>query len=159
MIELPIHIALAAILVYVILDDFRNLRIRNEAVAALIVLYVLKEAIGGRYGEAVSHAAFAAVLFVLLLLFYARNLLGGGDVKLLVAAFLWLGIENSFLFSLLLLTFSVLYWLLAMLGAVSKRKVTARTRIPFGPSIAAAWLTTLIILYSQLQQAIATGAT
>jgi Flp pilus assembly protein protease CpaA len=148
MIEGLILVALAAILISVILDDLRNYRIRNEAVAALAVLFLLRTALRGRYQEALSHAAFAAVMFAVLLLMFvlmnARGRMGGGDVKLLGAAFLWLGIENSFEFSLFLLAFTLAYALLAKFGSVPKQVIAARTNIPFGPCIGAAWLVTLI---------------
>lgn len=148
MIEALTHVALAAILIFVILDDLRNYRIRNEAVAALTVLFLLRTALRGRYQEALSHVAFAAVMFAVLLLMYglmnARGRMGGGDVKLLGAAFLWLGIEHSFDFSLFLIAFTLAYALLAKLGSVPRQMVAARTKIPFGPCISAAWLVTLI---------------
>ena len=106
---------------------------------------MLRAALGGQYQEAFSHAVFAAVMFAAFLFMYARGLLGGGDVKLLGAAFLWLGIDNSFVFSLVLLAFTILYVLIAKLGAVPKRMVAARTKIPFGPCIGAAWLVTLML--------------
>jgi prepilin peptidase CpaA len=145
MTEVLIRVALGAILVFVIFDDLRNFQIRNEAVAALAVLFLLRAALGGQYWEAWSHAVFAAVMFSVFLLMYARGLLGGGDVKLLGAAFLWLGMDNSFVFSLFLLAFTILYVILAKLGAVPKRMAAARTKIPFGPCIGAAWLVTLIL--------------
>jgi Flp pilus assembly protein protease CpaA len=148
MIEALILVALAAILIFVIRDDLRNYRIRNEAVAALAVLFLLRTALRGRYQEALSHAAFAAVMFAVLLLMYAlmdaKSRMGGGDAKLLGAAFLWLGIENAFVFSLFLIAFTFAYALLAKLGGVPRKIVAARTKIPFGPCIGAAWLATLI---------------
>jgi prepilin peptidase CpaA len=110
----------------------------------LTVLFLLRAALGGRYAEALSHAGFAAVMFAVFVFIYIRGLLGGGDVKLLGVAFLWLGTETSFLFSLFFLAFTILYALLAKLGAVPKRMVLAQAKIPFGPCIGAAWLVTLI---------------
>lgn len=145
--EMLIRIALAAILIFVIVDDLRNFRVRNEAVAALSVLFLLRAALSGQYAEALSHAVFAAVMFAVFVLIYTRGLLGGGDVKLLGVVFLWLGIENSFVFSLFLLAFTISYSLLAKLGVVPKRMVSARAKIPFGPCIGAAWLVTLILSF------------
>lgn len=142
--EMLIRIALAAILIFVMVDDLRNFRVRNEAVAALAVLFLLRAALSGRYAEALSHASFAAVMFAVFVLIYIRGLLGGGDVKLLGAAFLWLGIEHAFVFSLFLIAFTLAYALLAKLGGVPRKMVAARTTIPFGPCIGAAWLVTLI---------------
>jgi prepilin peptidase CpaA len=144
MTEVFMRSALAAILLFVIFDDLRNFRIRNEAIAALAILYVLRVALSGQYQEAVLHISFAALMFAVILIMYARGLMGGGDVKLLGVAFLWLGIENSFLFSLFLIAFTISYALLAKLGAVPNQIISAGTKIPFGPSIGAAWLFTLI---------------
>jgi hypothetical protein len=52
MTEALILVALAAILIFVILDDLRNYRIRNEAVAALAALFLLRTVLRGRYQEA-----------------------------------------------------------------------------------------------------------
>jgi prepilin peptidase CpaA len=144
MIEAVILVALAAILIFVIVDDLRNFRIRNEAVAALAALFVLQTVLRGQYHEAALHAAFAAVMFAVVLLMYARGHMGGGDVKLLVIAFLWLGIEKSFVFSLVLVGFAIAYALLAKLGSVPKQMIASRTKVPFGPCIGAAWLVTAI---------------
>ena len=57
MIEAVILVALAAILIFVIVDDLRNFRIRNEAVAALAALFVLQTVLRGQYHEAALHAA------------------------------------------------------------------------------------------------------
>ena len=140
-----IRVALAAILIFVAFDDLRNFQIRNEAVAALVVLFLLKAALGGRYWEAFSHAVFAAAILGAFLFMYAKELLGGGDVKLLGAAFLWLGMDNSFLFSLFLLAFTIVYALLAKFGSVPTRTIAAGTKIPFGTCIGAAWLVTLAL--------------
>ncbi|MCI0466160.1 MAG: prepilin peptidase [Beijerinckiaceae bacterium] len=126
------------------MDDLRNYRIRNEAVAALVVLYLLKIILLGQFAEASYHAIFAALMFLGLLAAYARGLLGGGDVKLLGAAFLWLGLDSSLLFSLFLIAFTLMYAALAKLGAVPKRMVAEKTKIPFGPCIGSAWIATVL---------------
>lgn len=140
MIETVILAALAAILSFVVVDDFRNLRIRNEAVAALALLFVASTGLTGHFREALAHAAFALVMSGLILVFYAKGVMGGGDVKLLAVAFLWLGPEHAFAFSLFLLGFTLAYALLAKLGTLPRQVVATRSKIPFGPCIAAAWL-------------------
>jgi prepilin peptidase CpaA len=143
-IESLILVVLVVVLAYVVLDDFRNLRIRNEVVLGLALLFLLKVALAGDYRLGLSHAAFALVMTALVLAFYAKGAMGGGDVKLLGVAFLWLGAENSFAFSLALLAVTLAYLLLARLGALPKHEVAKRTKIPFGPCIAAAWLLTAL---------------
>jgi prepilin peptidase CpaA len=145
MTDVLISVVWVIILIFVAFEDLRNFQIRNEAVVALVVLFLLRAAIGGRYWEAFSHSAFAAVMFGVLLFMYSRGLLGGGDVKLLGAAFLWLGISQSFLFSLFFLAFTITYGLFAKLGLVPKRAVAAGTKIPLGPCIAAAWFAAHIL--------------
>jgi prepilin peptidase CpaA len=142
MIEAVILAAVAALLTFVVVDDLRNLRIRNEAVVALALLFLFDTVLTGHYREGLAHAAFAAVMTSLILVFYAKGVMGGGDVKLLGVAFLWLGTEHSFVFSLLLLVFTLAYALLGKLGALPRQMVAARAKIPFGPSIGAAWLLT-----------------
>jgi len=137
--------ALAIVLIFVIVDDLQNYRIRNEAIATLVFLFLLRTALKDQYWEAYSHIIFAAILFAIFLLMYARGLMGGGDVKLLGAAFLWLGRENAFVFSLLLLVLTILYTLLAKLGVVPKRMIVAGAKIPFGPCIGASWLVMLFL--------------
>jgi Flp pilus assembly protein protease CpaA len=68
-----------------------------------------------------------AVLLLMYVLMNARGRMGGGDVKLLGAAFLWLGIENAFAFSPFLIAFTLAYALLAKLGGVPRQMVAART--------------------------------
>jgi Flp pilus assembly protein protease CpaA len=140
MIEASIFVALAAILVFVIVDDLRSFRIRNNAVLALVLLFLVRTALTGQYDEASAHALFAVATSAVVVVFYVRGVMGGGDVKLLGAAFLWIGIEGSLAFSLLLLAFSLTYAVLARRDALPRKVVAARARIPFGPPIATAWL-------------------
>src|ERR1041385_455429 len=71
------------LLLYVAAADIAARLIRNEVCLALAVL-----GIAGHLGHPtqVSQALIvAAILFVLLLFFYSRGWMGGGDVKLLIA--------------------------------------------------------------------------
>ncbi len=147
----------AALMVAAAVTDFRRLMIPNGLVVALCVLWLLH--VEGARGtpplaalEAIAGAALAltggAVLF-------ARDLVGGGDVKLFAAASLWTG--TGALPSLLALT-AVIGGGLALLfltpvgprliglrraepvpaGAGAQR--LGRTPIPYGVAIAAAAL-------------------
>jgi prepilin signal peptidase PulO-like enzyme (type II secretory pathway) len=68
--------------------------------------------------------------------------LGLGDVKFLAAAGVWTGLAD---FPLLLLIATLAALLLAGILHLSGRAVTARTAIPFGPSLALGLLATLVL--------------
>lgn len=135
---------LFALLAFISFDDLRHYRIRNEAILALLLIFGAFCLLGGGLPVLVSHGAFALLMSIVMLGAYARGIIGGGDAKLLMAAFLWIGPEPSVLFALALLGFAVLYAVGTKLGLLPFRLVEGRTKVPFGPCIAAAWITTVI---------------
>jgi prepilin peptidase CpaA len=87
-------LALAALL------DVRERRIPNwltGALAALYPFYVLASPMPVAWLGAL---AVAATVFVFGFVLFARQLIGGGDVKLLAAMSLWTGLEHLVLFAL-----------------------------------------------------------
>jgi prepilin peptidase CpaA len=66
--------------------------------------------------------------------------MGGGDVKLLTVAFLWVGIGCALPFAVLLLLFAGMHVIATKLGWAETRQADddERKRIPFAPSVAAA---------------------
>jgi prepilin signal peptidase PulO-like enzyme (type II secretory pathway) len=68
--------------------------------------------------------------------------LGLGDVKFLAAAGVWTGLAD---FPLLLLIATLAALVLAGILHLTGRAVTARTAIPFGPSLALGLLATLVL--------------
>jgi leader peptidase (prepilin peptidase) / N-methyltransferase len=68
--------------------------------------------------------------------------LGLGDVKFLAAAGIWTGLAD---FPLLLLIATLAALVLAGILHLTGRAVTARTAIPFGPSLALGLLATLVL--------------
>src|SRR5215471_5371517 len=140
-------IVTAAILFYVAYNDLRRFKIRNELIIALAVLYIIHAVVSGRWTSAQWNVAFAAVMFAAMLLLYARKLMGGGDVKLLGVAFLWVGIDCALPFAVLLLAFAGMHAIAARLGwaEVQRTSNDARPRIPFAPSIAAALIGVFVL--------------
>jgi prepilin peptidase CpaA len=129
----------AAVLFYAALTDLRDFQIRNELILALISLWFVYVAVNHQWAQFYWNIAFAAFLLTFMLYFYARNWMGGGDVKLAAVAFLWTGIECALMFALLLLGFAVIHTAAAKLGWVAvRREDDGAMRIPFAPSIAAA---------------------
>jgi leader peptidase (prepilin peptidase)/N-methyltransferase len=99
----------------------------------------------GALAGAVAGVAIGAVLLLLRQAYFAwRGVqgLGLGDVKFLAAAGVWTGLAD---FPLLLLIATLAALLLAGILHLSGRAVTARTSIPFGPSLALGLLATLVL--------------
>jgi prepilin peptidase CpaA len=81
----------AAILFYAASTDLKHYQIRNELVAVLAALFVLHAFLSGRWPGMAWNVGLAVIMFAVMISFYAQNLMGGGDVKLLTVAFLWAG--------------------------------------------------------------------
>ena len=77
-------------------------------------------------------------MFALMLVAYAQNLMGGGDLKILTFAFLWVGIPYGLPFAVLLFVFRSLHTIAAKLGWVGAQRLEGRTRIAFAPAVAGA---------------------
>jgi prepilin peptidase CpaA len=133
-------IGTAAILFYVAGNDLRHYKIRNDLILALAVLFFVHAVLSGRWTSVHWNIAFALLMFAAMLVLYSRRLMGGGDVKLLSVAFLWVGIDCAMSFALLLLAFAGIHATAAKFGWVGVQSSAddARRRIPFAPSIAAA---------------------
>ncbi len=66
------------------------------------------------------------------------KMMGGGDVKLLTVAFLWVGPSCALPFALFLLLFVSIHTVAAKLKLVESQVAGERTQVAFAPSIAAA---------------------
>ena len=130
----------AAVLFYVARTDLRHYKIRNDLIAALAALFFIHALVSGRWVSVHWHIAFAFFMFLGMLILYSRHLMGGGDVKLLTVAFLWVGLGCALPFAMLLLLFAGMHVITTKLGWASTRRTDddERKRIPFAPSIAAA---------------------
>ena len=84
-------------------------------------------------------------MFAVMLYFYSQKLMGGGDLKILTVAFLWVGLSCAIWFVLLLLIFAGLHTILAKLRWVDAQEVEGRKRIAFAPSVAAALIGTFLL--------------
>jgi prepilin peptidase CpaA len=93
---------LVALLALAALIDLRERRIPNwltGGVAALYPLYVLVSPMPvASLGVAL---AVAAAMFLFGFVLFARQLIGGGDVKLIAAVTLWTGLDHLALFALI----------------------------------------------------------
>lgn len=132
----------SATLFWVALTDFRNFRIRNEAVLLLAGLYLLHAAASGRSASIPWNVGFAILMVAGMSYIYAVNKMGGGDIKLLAVAFLWTGPWSVLPFALLLLVFSAIHYLAAWLGWATAEESPMGMRIPLAPSVAGALIGT-----------------
>lgn len=137
----------AAVLLYAAVTDLKRYQIRNELIAVLTGLFVLHSIVSGRWPGIPWNAGLAILMLAAMLYFYSQKLMGGGDVKLLTVAFLWVGIDCALPFALLLLLFASLHALVGRLGWVSVQRAEsdARGRIAFAPSVAAALIAVFML--------------
>jgi Flp pilus assembly protein protease CpaA len=135
-----ILVVTAAILFYAAWTDLKSYTIRNDVVLVLVVLFFAHALVSGRWSSLLWTIGFATLIFAVLVWFYSRNLLGGGDVKLLTVALLWAGIDCALPFAVLLLVFAMTHTLAARLGWAGSQRPSDEggKRIPLAPSIAAA---------------------
>ena len=136
-----------AALFYAACIDLRHYKISNELILLLIGLFFLYSLFSDRWTTLAWNLGLAAGIFLFLIYSYSRHWMGGGDVKILAVAFLWVGIECALLFVSLLLLFVSLHAATAKLGwvAAQQNDSDTRLRIPFAPSIAASLIATILL--------------
>jgi prepilin peptidase CpaA len=134
----------AATLFYVALTDLKEYKIRNELVVVLAALFFLHAVLSGRWITLHWNIGFALVMFAAMLYYYSQNLMGGGDLKILTVAFLWVGLSCAMWFAILLLIFAGSHAALAKFRWVHAQEVEGRKRIAFAPSVAAALIGTFL---------------
>jgi prepilin peptidase CpaA len=127
----------AAVLFYVAWNDLRRHRIPNELVVVLTILYVTHAVVSGQWVDMHWNIAFAFLMFLIMLVFYIRKTMGGGDLKLLTVGFLWAGFACALPFTIFLLAFALIHAFLVNAGIVNAIGADGR-RVPFAPAIAAA---------------------
>jgi prepilin peptidase CpaA len=149
---LLLTIALFGIIAY---GDVRSLHIPNRFCAAVALLGVLRIVVHGDPSAAIYTLAIAVAIFLVTLLLFQRGIMGGGDVKLLVATTLLIGYHDLFQFFVVmsiggaLLAVVVLIWHSKLLLYLGPRLATAiaptRPRaVPYGVAIAAAAIVVLL---------------
>jgi prepilin peptidase CpaA len=90
----------AALAVYVVplfvagVCDFRTLRIPNWLTGAFALAFPLGALAAGQPIDWVSHIAAGLAVFAVGAALFAMRFLGGGDVKLLAATALWIGLAQ-----------------------------------------------------------------
>ncbi|HLH98089.1 MAG TPA: prepilin peptidase [Xanthobacteraceae bacterium] len=139
--------ATALVLLYAAYVDLARYQISNEIILLLGALFVVHVVLSGRWSELPRNTGIALLVFLVLLYFYARNWLGGGDVKLLTVGFLWAGVECALPFAVLLSLFAFVHVLAGKIGWVklTKSEDDARSRMAFAPAVAASLISLFVL--------------
>jgi prepilin peptidase CpaA len=140
--------------------DIRTRRIPNELVVGILALATLRIAFAADPTAALYTLVAGATLFVATFLLFWRGLLGGGDVKLIVATGFLIGYHDILgfltvmsmsgaLIAVAMLAGDRLGWRRVATPAQERNEKPARLTVPYGVAIAAAGTTTLLLQYFQ----------
>jgi prepilin peptidase CpaA len=132
-------------LCYVSLLDFKEYKIPNWSILLLVGLFLTHAFFSGRWINIQFNLGLALIIFLFSIYFYSRGLMGGGDVKILTIAFLWVGIDCALPLAVLIMLFATIHTGVAKLGWKVARSNEGRMRIPFAPSVGAALVSTFIL--------------
>ncbi|MBN8953110.1 MAG: peptidase [Rhizobium sp. 60-20] len=139
----PLCLSIAAI------SDLMTMTIPNRVSLALAVSFMALAPFSGLPLSALGmHLAGATIVFCACFLFFALNVMGGGDAKLLAAAALWFGFDSSLVEFLVYVAFigGILTFLIVMLrsqatsimaiGLPLPNSLLVAKKIPYGIAIA-----------------------
>ena|SRR6266436_2777771 len=150
---LLLGIGIFAVVAY---GDIRTRRIPNELVVAILALAAFRIAISGDPTAALYTLVATAALSVATFLLFWRGLLGGGDVKLMVATGFLVGYHDVLGFLFVMSMSGGLMAVAIVAGdrlrgrpvaipAPEEQKIPARLTVPYGVAIAAAGIVTLLV--------------
>lgn len=138
-------VAFGALLLAASCWDVLRLRIPNIIPAALVVVFALRMLLAGGVQDPLGHLMAMGLALLILLPLFALNMLGGGDVKLLAAVALWLGMNKLAALLILVgivggvfaLVWLAIRWLIRaeMRGRELPRSLQARAPLPFAVPI------------------------
>lgn len=133
------------LLCYIAYIDFRSFKIPNRLLLLLLLLYGLNSVAARSWVDVLVDALFAALVFAIALCFYVKGVIGGGDVKLLAIACLWVGTRCAMPFCLALLFFVLIHLAALRIGRLHFRPAAGHRIIPYAPSIAGAFFATILL--------------
>ncbi len=92
--NIAMAIGLLALLAWAVVTDLRARIIPNTVSVLVIGLYALRTAIDWPNATPLADLAVAAAVLTIGFILFARNCIGGGDVKLITALALWAGPQH-----------------------------------------------------------------
>jgi Flp pilus assembly protein protease CpaA len=125
--------------------DLKTLKIQNSNIIILFALFAAHACVLRSGLEITLNVLLASVVFAASIFFYARKLIGGGDVKLLCVICLWVETRFALLFSIALLTFVGMHLSALKIGWIHNNSSGTPRTIPFGPALAAAAITVTLL--------------
>ena len=137
-------VAAVVVLLYAAVVDFFTFKIRNSVVLLLFVLYLLFALSARAWTDVFWNFILAAFIFVVLIPFYVKHAVGGGDVKFITVVCLWLEPHCALFFSAFLLLFLVLHLIAARLGWARTQFLAGSKAIPYAPSVAGALIGVIV---------------
>lgn len=137
--------AAIAVLCDIAITDLRTFKIYNSRVLLLLALYGLFAAITRSPYEILSDIILGLIVFALLFLFYLKNVIGGGDVKLVPVVVLFVGTHSALPFAVLLLAFTGLHLLATRMNWVPTLAIGDKRAISYAPSVAAALICIIVL--------------
>ena len=114
-------------------------------VLLLLILYVIFALVARSWVEILSSFILAALIFGVLLLFYAKRAIGGGDVKFISIVCLWIGAHCALLFSAFLFSFIALHLIAARIRWARTKPMAGSNAIPYAPSVAGALIGVIVL--------------
>jgi Flp pilus assembly protein protease CpaA len=139
-----LEVAAVVVLLYAAVVDLLTFKIRNSVVLLLFVLYLLFALTTRARSDIFWNFILAAFIFVVLIPFYARRAVGGGDVKFITIVCLWLEPHCALLFSALLLLLIALHLIAARIGWARTKPLAGSKAIPYAPSVAGALIGVIV---------------
>jgi len=144
-----------ALLVFAAYSDIRTFRIPNLLVLAIAILGVGRLVLFGNPIAAIYAVSAAVLIFVIGFVLFSRGLIGGGDVKLLIATVLLIRYPDLLSFLMRMGVFGALLsvtiivvrnYLPPFLGPrLAAQVATIRPAVPYGVAIAGAGIMTLLL--------------
>lgn len=141
--------AFPAALAAAAMSDFLTMKISNRLSLALIAaFFVLAPLVGLPWVDLGMSLGAALIVFAVCFALFAANVMGGGDAKLLTAASLWFGFDQSLVTFLILVAYAgggvtLLFLLLRAradlvmsIGIPLPVSVVGTKKIPYGIAIA-----------------------
>ena len=136
-------------------SDIRTRRIPNELIVGLLALAAFRIALDGDPVGAVRTLAAGAALFGATFLLFWRGLIGGGDVKLMVATSFLIGYHDVLAYLFVMTMSGALMAVAILAGEKLRSRATAppdmeiqekraRLTVPYGVAISVAGIVTLL---------------
>jgi prepilin peptidase CpaA len=130
------------LLAYVGYLDLRTFKIKNTSTLLLLAFYIVYVPFFRSTNEILLNVTLSIMVFSASLYFFHKSWIGGGDVKLLSVACMWVQSQCVLLFAIALLFFVIVHTIALRLGWC---RTTSGGGIAYAPSVAAALISMILL--------------